>query len=286
MQAFLSSPDKIHCSIPSVFDLCSILRFGTGTVPIYNLPEVPGLPKQPAPPESPGKPKSPGPPETPKTPDHHSRSTKTRSGPSSTSTGCTTVTTPACTQSVSVFVAPGKSQQTTVTTSVFKTSVSCGATSSATTTTITSTKGGHCTRLTVTPFTSYVAVKNATSNKAPSSTYKTSVSAHTIASTSPGTSKNQTTTATAFSPFCAPFEDPRDGLKSYCQCNDKANYSFAKGTNPCPYTTAPPKSLLYTPTAVQPMTTDAKSLLPTSESSPSAITPATIRSKPPVSSAK
>ena len=47
-------------------------------------------------------------------------------------------------------------------------------------------------------------------------------------------------------PFCSPFQDPDDGVKGYCQCTDGNSFSFANGSNVCPYTSPGPASLSVT----------------------------------------
>ena len=56
----------------------------------------------------------------------------------------------------------------------------------------------------------------------------------------------QTTSA---APYCEVFQDPDNCDPGYCECSDGGSYSFATGTNACPYTSPPPASLTITSTA-------------------------------------
>ncbi|KAI9696925.1 MAG: hypothetical protein M1820_008000 [Bogoriella megaspora] len=64
-------------------------------------------------------------------------------------------------------------------------------------------------------------------------------------------------------PYCIPFQDPDNGVEGYCQCTDDNSYSFANGSNVCPYTSPGPAALSVTsvssslpPTPPDPRCTD------------------------------
>lgn len=72
-----------------------------------------------------------------------------------------------------------------------------------------------------------------------------------------------TSTPDSSSPYCIPFQDPDSGIDGYCQCSGDgswAYYSFASGSDLCPYTSPGPASVTIDPatvtgTTVAPITT-------------------------------
>lgn len=69
-------------------------------------------------------------------------------------------------------------------------------------------------------------------------------------STTPPTKTSNVPSSSEAAPFCTPYQDPDQGIKGYCQCSGGADFSFASGSNPCPYTSPGPASLSINPATV------------------------------------
>lgn len=76
-----------------------------------------------------------------------------------------------------------------------------------------------------------------------------------------------TSSASPSGPYCIPFQDPDNGISGYCRCSGEAYFSFASGSNPCPYTSPGPASATINPATVTGTLTTAVPP-PTSTSTP------------------